>query len=60
MLVTKYSDQNMKYFNVFQDVFEKSNTLWKYLNTEIFLYGKLNYKYLNTYIYKWPLANSNI
>jgi len=35
-----------KYFNVFVDVFEKSNTLWKRLNTNTFLYGKLKYKYL--------------
>jgi len=27
-------------------VFEKSNTSWKYLNTNTFLYGKLKYKYL--------------
>ena len=35
-----------KYFNVFKDVFEKLNTLSKYLNTNTFLYGKLKYKYL--------------
>jgi len=34
-----------KYLNVFEDVFEKSNTLWKYLNTNTFLYGKLKYIY---------------
>jgi len=46
-----------KYFNVFEDAFEKSNTLWKCLST--FLFGKLKYKkYLNTFKYKykciWP------
>jgi len=35
-----------KYFNVFEDVFEKSNTSWKYINPNTFLCGKLKYKYL--------------
>ena len=36
-----------KYFNVFEEVFEKSNNLRKYLNTNTnsFHYGKLKYKY---------------
>ena len=39
-----------KYFNVFVDVFEKSFTLWKYLTTYTFNYGKLKYKYLKKYL----------
>ena len=35
-----------KYSNVFEDLFEKPNTLWKCLNTNTFLYGKLKYIYL--------------
>jgi len=48
-----------KYFNIFEDVFKKSNTLWKYLNTNTFLYGKLKYfkkvfKYFQIQMYLTP------
>ena len=51
-----------KYRNVFEDVFEKSNTLLKYLNTNTFLLGKLKYlkkvfKYFQIQMYLTPCLN---
>jgi len=55
ILVTKYEIILEKYFNIF----EKSNTLWKYSNMNTFLYGKLKYlkkvfKYFQIQMYLTP------